>query len=216
MKFSDFLKERETFKSKETQDGIDFTVIENGIINEASLSRILQHHKGSFFIISAHRAQYDEKTNTKRTRELQGILNSKKLGGIPLIGHWQECQDSNIPYDQCPADKLVQVKEYSFLVPMVADKFAEEEYYDIIKELTAKFDQDASLLKSDDGLYLITRNGELDKIGSGTITIDKISQAYSEVVRRGKVKNIPFVFEGTVEPSTINGKRLYQLYGLSY
>ena len=203
------------------------------LISEASLGRVLQHYQdGRFFIITANRKSMGNRfssANRQANAKLLSELNARKLGPQTLIGHWQECQDDSIDYKDCPVDLLVDVEEYSFFVAIPED-MSDVEAKSLVAGLTRKYNQDASIWRDEKGLFLIGRSGSLDKIGSGTMTINKIAQAYSKIARGdGKPKknkdgspriNVddmrPFVFEGILVPATNHGKALFEAKGITY
>ena len=81
-------------------------------IHEASIGRVYQHWKSSgekgFMIITSWRAGYAKKKNIELFKKLQQEIRSNGLGFIKLEGHWVECQDTTVPYDQCPPTELVK------------------------------------------------------------------------------------------------------------
>jgi len=156
------------------------------LVNESSLSRAYAHtQNGQFGIITNSRAGNTPEENKRGFYELKSALRQNNLGGIVLLGHWQECSDPNIPYDQCPANLLTDVAEYSLFVPKVSFK--------LIKHLIAKYNQDAAIYcgpETNNIVNLIFRDGSTQPIGK--FSPQKISQAYSEI--HGK-KGATFVFE---------------------
>lgn len=182
------------------------------LISEASLSRVIRQAGKKFFIITAERGNLSAAQNKSRNRQLLADLNRNKLGPQRLIGHWQECSDDTLSYDKCPPEKLVDVEEYSFFVP-IPDDWKQENYDILIAGLVKKYNQDAALVRDEDGLFLIQRNGKKVKIGAGSTTVNAIDQAYSQHVKK---RDLPFVFEGLIVPATIGGKRLFKEAHLSY
>lgn len=189
------------------------------IISEAGLSRLLSKYdngKGIFAIISAYRHNEDGRVLTKKdkialNRRLRGDLNSMKMGVYQLVGHWRECSDPDVDYDDCPKNMLVDIIERSYFVPK-NKSFTDDEFEDIILKLTKKYKQDASLLYRDGVAYLLYKNGR--KIPEGSdLSLGKISQAYSQHV--GKT-NTPFVFEGIEQPSSISGAKVMKNENIKY
>lgn len=189
------------------------------IISEAGLSRLLSKYdngKGTFTIISAYRYEEEGKVLTKRdkiilNRKLRADLNSMKMGVYQLVGHWRECSDPDIEYDECPKNMLIDVIERSYFVPK-NKSLTDDEFESIILKLTKKYKQDASLLYRDGISYLLYRNGRKEPKGSN-LSLGKISQAYSQYV--GKM-NTPFVFEGIEQPSSISGARVMKNENIKY
>jgi hypothetical protein len=183
----------------------------NNLLTEAGLSRLLNQIKNKdFFIITAFRGEFDKKQNIQRNKQLRSELNSKKMGPYQLIGHWRECKDSEIDYNDCPENMLVDVIERSYLVTR-PESMDFKDFKDFVQKLTSKFNQDASIISIEYNIYLMFKNGSLDKIGSG-VTLNKINQAYSQYIKK---QNIPFVFEVEV-PGSISGRMMFQKENVRY
>lgn len=183
----------------------------NNLLTEAGLSRLLNQIKDKDFgVITAYRDIFDKNQNTKRNRILRTDFNKRKMGVYQLIGHWQECQDNTIDYENCPKNQLVNVIERSYLV-VKPENVSQEEFLNIFKELTKKYDQDSSIICFDGKINLVFKNGGMQTIGS-EITLNKISQAYSQYIKK---QNIPFVFECEV-PSSISGRMVFKHENVLY
>jgi hypothetical protein len=155
-------------------------------VNEASLSRVWQHTKKSgergFAILTSWRAGKSKRENLADFKKLQGEVRGTGSGFFKLLGHWKECQDPDIPYDECPANQLVDSAEPALFVPGLSLKDT--------KRLGAKYEQDAVVFAGPEtkgDVVLVTRGGGVSKLGA--FSPGKVSQAYSRV--RGR----PFVFE---------------------
>lgn len=154
-------------------------------VNEASLSRVWTHTKKAgetgFGILTSWRANLPKSKNLTLFKKLQGEVRSLGLGFFKLRGHWKECQDSTIPYDECPKELLVDSEEPAIFVPGLALKDA--------KRLRAKYDQDAVVYAGPEtkGMVALLTSSGLSMLGS--FSPNRISQAYSRL--RGR----PFVFE---------------------
>jgi hypothetical protein len=155
-------------------------------VNEASLGRVWQHMqksgKQSFAILTSWRAGKTKRENIADFKKLQGEVRSLGSGFFKLAGHWKECQDPDIPYEQCPKDQLVDAAEPSLFVTGLKLKD--------VKRLGARYEQDAIVFggpETDGKVVLVKRGGGVSDIGS--FSPSKVSQAYSRV--RGR----PFVFE---------------------
>ena len=183
------------------------------LISEAGLSRIIRKiklEKNNFAIITAYRKTNERKANETLNTQLRGMFNSLKMGVYPLLGHWQECQIDNIDYKDCPKNKLVDVIEKSYLV--IQPKTMEiDDFTKLITKLTKKYKQDGSILSINGDISIIEKSGKVFYIGK-EITLNKISQAYSQYIKK---KNVPFVFESII-PSGNIGKQLFKLKGLLY
>jgi hypothetical protein len=157
-------------------------------ISEASLGRVYQHMtkqgSESFAIITAFRGGFTYKQNLSRNKQLESSVRSLGLGFFKQKGYWNECEDPNIEYKDCPADKIKPVIELSLFIPNI-------QFNDAVK-LGKKFDQDAIVYQgpdTDDKVELISKSGSsIMKLGK--FAPNKVSQAYS------KVKGRNYVFEG--------------------
>ena len=222
MKFDQWVNEKECHMD-DFGDSIfhnQYVDCENlNIISEAGLSRLLFKYndgKGTFAIITAYRNEENGKKLTKQdkislNRKLRTELNGMKMGVYQLVGHWRECSDPDIEYDECPKNMLVDVIERSYFVPK-SDSLTDDEFEDVILKLTKKYNQDASLLYRDGMSYLLYRTGKKEKKGKN-ISLGKIAQAYSQHV--GKT-NTPFVFEGIEQPSSMSGAKVMKNEGIKY
>lgn len=190
-----------------------------GSINEANLSRLIsQVQNKDFCIMSAFRTEdYTLEQNRERNRSLLKFLNGKKMGGYPLIGHWQTAPQG-VDYKDATKDQLVDSIEESFLFPK-PENMSREDFIAICSELRDKYDQEAVIIgfhktKDDDrsGFYLYFAHGSNDKIGD-KLSLGKIAQAYSVMKKK---PNVPFVFEGVIEPKTNFGKMAFTMYNMEY
>lgn len=194
MKFKNYLLDKETI-----------------LVTEAGLSRIIMKIKNNdFAVITAYRDEYDKQENIKRNRSLRSEFNKRKMGVYPLIGHWKECQIPDVDYKDCPSNQLKDVIERSFLV-IKPDDMSIDEFKNLIKSLTKKYNQDGSVISINGKINIIEKSGNMFKIGD-KLTLNKISQAYSQYVKK---TNIPFVFECEL-PNGIVGRHIYKEHGLSY
>jgi len=158
------------------------------VIKEVSMNRVLAHVNKtsdieSWGIITAFRGNFNKSDNLKRNKMLATDIRNLGLGFIKLEGHWQECQISDIPYEKCPNEDLIDAIEVSFFVPEIK--------YDDLVKLTKKYNQDASVYSGNevkDEIYLLFKDGTKQKIATKA-TPGKISQAFS------KLKGKPFMFE---------------------
>lgn len=185
----------------------------NCIISEDSLSRTLNFIQDKdFAILSAYRANFSKVENIVRNRKLRSVLNELKMGVHQLVGHWQEAPAGK-EYTDCTKDELKDSVERSYLVVKPTDMTFDEFKSLIISLLTIDGEtQDAAILKNEGGIYLVFPSGNMEKIGN-TVTLGKISQAYSAHVKKSEV---PFVFEGIETPVTNFGKQLYSIHNILY
>tara|TARA_Y100001938_G_C8066944_1_gene420796 strand:+ start:645 stop:1319 length:675 start_codon:yes stop_codon:yes gene_type:complete len=182
------------------------------LISEAGLSRLLRKFEGGedFAILTAYRGNLTKKKNIQRNRQLRGELNKRKMGVYQLVGHWQECELTDVDYDKCPKDKLKDVIERSYMTVKPKD-MSSEDFEKLIVELIKRFDQDGAVLKQ--GNYkIIEKNGNKFDIGS-KLSLGKISQGYSQHVKK---MNVPFTFEGVEVPGTIIGRRVMTKHGIRF
>jgi len=186
----------------------------NNLISEAGLSRVLSKIQSDedFAILSANRAIYTKNQNISRNRNLRSELNRKRMGPYQLVGHWRECQNPQIKYENCPENLLYDVIERSYLVVKPKD-MDREEFRDFIVSMLVKFEQDGAVYRVEDDVSILTKEGTIfKKIGSG-LSVGKIAQGYSQHVKK---LNVPFTFEGVEIPSTNIGRRMFSEAGLSY
>jgi hypothetical protein len=146
-------------------------------LDEASLARAYQHvvekKVPSWGMLTAYRYANTKKENIQANKMLEKDLRSKGYGFFKVEGHWQECQDSNLNYVDCPKDKLQDSIEVSLFVPHMKRKDAES--------LCKKYEQDAVIYGGEDtkgDAHLIFKNGSEDNIGK--FQPGKVEQAYSK------------------------------------
>ena len=161
----------------------------NYTLDEASLSRAYQHvvdkKSPSWGMITAYRYANTKKENLQANKRLEQDLRKMGHGYFKVEGHWQECQDKNVSYVDCPKDKLVDSTEESLFVPNITKEQ--------IGDLCKKYEQDAVIYgDKDSDAHLVFKNGDTENIGK--FQPGKVSQAYSKV-KGGKT----FIF-GKEEP----------------
>lgn len=197
-------------KLKQIYDEI--TVGRVGQISEAGLSRLLSMAKGKdFCIATAFRYSNTLQQNRALNREMLGSLNSQKMGGYQLIGHWQEAPDG-IDYRDATPEQLTHSIEESVLFTKPTE-MKREDFVKFCVGVARNYNQDAVIIGLEsDGVYLASKDGSMDKIGNG-ISLHKTAQAYS---RMKKKPNIPFVFEGILEPTSNVSKQLFKVRNIKY
>ena len=187
---------------------------EDWMISEAGLSRLLSKVESGddMAIITAYRPNYTKKQNIARNRDLRGALNREKMGVYQLVGHWQECQDPNIEYSDCPKGKLVDAVERSYMVMKPKDMDSKT-FRDKMVEQTKKFDQDGIVMRQGGKFSIVNKRGNTEFDIGSKVSVGKISQAYSQHVKK---QNVLFVFEGIDIPTTNIGKMMFKKYGLQH
>ena len=162
-------------------------------LTEASLGRVYQHVANASYksmaIISAFRADRDERENLEMNERMGADLVSAGHGFFKLNGVWRECQDKGVAYRNCPPGRMIEVREVAMGV--VGAKKA------LILRLVRKYDQDAAVYLGPDtngDAILIYRDGSEKKIGS--FKPSRVAQAYS------RVKGKTFVFEWVTQSYT--------------
>ena len=162
---------------------------------ETSLSRIWQHveqsKNKSFAILTSWRQSKSKNENVKDFAKLKAELRSKGLGFVTVNGHWKECQDPTISYNDCPKDQLVDAVEPSLFV-MGSD----------IKTVAAlglqKFQQDAIVYsgpETDGKIVLVFKDMSTQPIGD--FKPQALGQAFSELKKsRAATSQRYFKFEG--------------------
>ena len=182
------------------------------MISEAGLSRVLSRVDTAedLVIITAYRSNMSKKENISRNRALRGELNKRKMGAYQLVGHWQECQNPNIEYSDCPKDQLVDAVERSFLV-IKPDDMTSKDFLGFLVRLAKKYDQDGIVYKHDNEYTIVNKRGATEfKIGTN-VGVGKLGQAYSQYVKK---LDVPFIFEGIDVPVTNTGKAIFKATGV--
>ena len=180
-------------------------------LSEGTLTRLLSNaEKYDFAVITAYKSDLEDKArlrkeNVLRNRQLRGILNDNKLGVHPLIGHWRECS-IDVPYAECPPDKMIDVIERSYFV-VRNNNISQDDFKNLIISLGKQFNQNAVIIKLSDNINLFFMNdGSSVNLGTG-ITLNKLSQGYSQYIRK---INVPFIFEGVEYPNSVSqGKEFF-------
>jgi hypothetical protein len=157
-------------------------------LDEASLGRVLQHIQGkknvkNWGMLTAYRYVNTPNQNKKLNKELEGELRNMGHGFFKVEGHWVECQDGNLSYEDCPKNLLKDAVEESLFVPNISAKE--------IHKLGKKYGQDAVIFGGEQtkgNATLIFKDGKVENIGK--FSPDKIQQAYSKL-KGGKT----FVFQ---------------------
>lgn len=145
-------------------------------ITEASMSRIYNHIKGnsveSYAIMSPDRevrpanSRFSGKSRKAIQQTFQNELRSRKLGYIPMTGHFAECPETDedgdtIPPEKCPV-ALKWVQEMAFFIPKISLQEA--------KALANRYDQDSIVysgpeMPDRETAYLVPRKGGTMALG---------------------------------------------------
>lgn len=194
------------------KDIVSESLTEFGSINEASLSRLLSMVQSKdFCVATAFRSNFSKKQNRQRNKELFNILQSKKMGGYMLVGHWQEAPDGTDWKDATP-EQLQDITEESVLF-VKPDSMSREDFIKMCTDIGKKFNQDAVIIGlQGEGVSLYYKDGNSDKIGTN-FSIGKIAQAYSQL-RGGNPS--PFIFEGSLEPTSNFGRMAFSVNNILY
>lgn len=148
-------------------------------LDEASLGRVLQHIQGkknvkNWGMLTAYRYANTPNQNKKLNKELEAELRNMGHGFFKVEGHWVECQDGNLSYDDCPKNLLKDAVEESLFVPNISAKE--------IHKLGKKYGQDAVIFGGEQtkgNATLIFKDGKVENIGK--FSPNKIQQAYSKL-----------------------------------
>lgn len=165
---------------------------------EASLTRMIEHMGRPFAVITAYKSQWDNgvkrtrEDNIAQNRELRGRLNARHMGAHQLVGHWRECSLPDTEYEKCPPDKLVDVIERSYFVPMPEDADLED-FRSLMVSLGREFKQNAIIVSDGRVASVIDCNTGSTIVDLGRVSLNKIGQGYSQHILK---QNVPFVFEG--------------------
>lgn len=152
-------------------------------MDEASLGRVYQHVSGekgvkSWGMVTAYRGANSKKENIDANKKLKSDIRGGNLGYFEVEGHWRECQDPNIDYNDCPDSKLKDSIEVSLFVPNISKS--------LITKLCKKYEQDAVVYsgpETEGKVVLIFKSGGTSTIGS-KFEPNKVAQAYSVVKNR--------------------------------
>jgi len=188
------------------------SLTEFGTISEASLSRLVSMvQTKDFCIATAFRSNFTQKQNRQRNKELFSMLQSKKMGGYMLVGHWQEAPDGTNWKDATP-EQLQDITEESVLF-VRPESISREQFIEMCIGIAKKFNQDAVIIGlNGEGVHLYFKNGDSSKIGTN-FSIGKIAQAYSNL-RGGNPS--PFIFEGSLIPETNFGRMAFSINNILY
>jgi len=168
--------------------------ISEGVLFEAGLSRLLSHTSDPFALLTAFRSNFSYKENLQRNAELERMLKRVSAGGIKVVGHWMEAPDDMPWHEAKRKGMLHDSAEESYFVPCPKG-WDFEKFKGWVLTVIMEFNQDAAVISDGVSAMLLFKDGGTDVIGSGTPTVGKIAQAYSDLGGR------PFVFEGTMRPS---------------
>jgi len=160
----------------------------NDYIFEQSLSRIWQHSKKGFIMMSAAIGK-DEKEDEKSHKKLRKRLKSLGLGYFEVDGVYTH---------QSGERKGETVHELSVFIPFRKDKYTFEEFKNIAKELRKEFKQESVLFYNPESGAELIFVDDSEKIGDN-IGYDKIKDVYSKL-RKGKHQGKTFVIEGVRIP----------------
>jgi len=184
-------------------------------ITASSLGRIAQHvsdlQTNSFVIISAFRKEFSQTENLTRTQALQQDIRSLGFGYNRLIGHWLECQDTDVPYNECAPDRLVETLEMSMFVIDMKLKDG--------MRLCSSYSQDAFIYggpDSDGIVKVFGPRGEVFEVLGPKLTTQKIKQGFS-ALRNDPNRKFSFVGVGVDSPMTAMAATGYEKsrYGTS-
>lgn len=152
-------------------DGLPFKRILAG----AGMSRVISHIKSGvpFMFISAFRNQYSLNDNRKRNTSLLNDIRAYGLGAIRTEGWWKEEGTEK------------ETKEESFFVNAKTDNdeiLSKETFFDLVKNLCSKYDQDAILWGDGEKIYLYFGSGD-NEVMKGDYKVDysTIPEIYTRV-----------------------------------
>jgi len=167
-------------------------------LHEASLGRIWQHvvnsDKKSFAILTSWRYDKSVKENKRDFQSLKTTVRSLGYGFVQLKGHWRECQDENVPYNDCPEEGLVDSVEPSLFIIGISKQEAES--------LSNENNQDGYVFagpETDGNVNLIFKNGGNQDLG--TLRPQTLGFAYSELLKSKHANQRYFKFEAIEYPA---------------
>jgi hypothetical protein len=152
-------------------------------LSEASLTRAYQHvidkKVPSWGMATAYRYSNTPKENKALNKQLEAECRAKGLGFFKIDGHWRECQDASIKYEDCPSDKLVDSTEETLFIPGASKEF--------MTNIAKKYNQDAVVYGGKDtkgNAHLIFREGGDQNIGK--FHPNQTAQAFSKFKNKEK------------------------------
>ena len=151
-------------------------------LNEVKLGRVYQHFKSQnnlFAIISAFRDEYSPDDNIQRSKYLAQKIK-EKYGYFFLEGFWKETNEKG---------ESVPVKEYSIFT--ITNRKNKNIFINDILNWGVEFDQEAVLIKQDDGIFLYDPHSKNKIMEFSTIKFNELGDMYSKL----KNKNQTFIFE---------------------
>jgi hypothetical protein len=175
-------------------------------LDEASLSRAYQHvvekKTPSWGMMTAYRYANTKKENDAKNKEMEKDLRKLGYGFFKVEGHWQECQDANLNYVDCPKEQLQDSIEQSLFVPGITKEHS--------LQLCKKYEQDAVVYGGKDtkgNANLLFKNGSTQDIGE--FRTGKVEQAFSKI--KG---NKTFVFKQREkgEKKPVHGKGSFKKF----
>jgi hypothetical protein len=125
-------------------------------------------------MMTAYRYANTPNQNKTLNKKLEGELRKMGHGFFKVEGHWVECQDGNLSYEDCPKNLLKDAIEESLFVPNISAKE--------IHKLGKKYGQDAVIFGGEQtkgNATLIFKDGKVENIGK--FSPNKIQQAYSKL-----------------------------------
>lgn len=184
--------------------------LEEGILSEAGLNRVIKHTDKPFAILTAFRGGRSLKDNRKENKKLEGYMKAFRMGGIKLSGVWQEAPDGMDWKEAKKLGKTEEIVESSYFIPIPKD-MEYQQFENLITNLTKKLNQDAAIIGDGDQVYFIYKNGTKEKFAT-KLTVNKMGQAYSKI----QGKSVPFIFEGIILPSSNIHRQAMQNRGLTW
>lgn len=158
-------------------------------INESSLSRVWQHVQGDrpVALITAFRGEFTYDDNVVRNKELASTLRGLGYGFFFVDGAWIENEGT---------DQEKHVSEDSLFV--IGNSGDDESFKENIISLGAKYNQDAVLIKTVDGIKLYDKTGD-DFMQFSNLSAGKLGSVYTKM--RNNKKSNTFMFESERDDS---------------
>jgi hypothetical protein len=175
------------------------TWIDLSLLEGAGLSRINTHATSGapYALVTASRHNNSEAENDRLNSELIRSLNAANLGGIQLIGYWQEAGDEK------------PTQERSFFVP-ASGGLPESEFRKLMANACSKYNQDVVLYSDGNQIGFLDKSGSFSPVfGRISFGDSLIKQGWSEL--RGKKFTM---VEGAFISGNIAGRELWESLGL--
>ena len=167
------------------------------IVSSEDAEKLEEIFKGYVGILSPHQIK-DNKRNNKASKELKKILEKFKFNYVVGIGEWDDDTDTH---------------EQSYIVSKHPE-LIEKEFFEILKKLAKKFEQEAFIFGKEGDYKLYFLDGKVENIGSGIEFEDETFKAFDFVSEGIVDENIGYKVMRTDGQNIISGADARQTFPL--